>query len=89
MKIYNIYGDIMNKKFTVTILCVFFLFAIMIAGAMGSNQNVEPGDNDSAYYVESNNVISKLAKVCDSVCYYAVDIVLDGISAIFAKIIGQ
>ena len=79
----------MNKKFTLTILCIFFLFAIMIAGAMGSNQSVEPGDNDSAYYVESTNVISRIAKVCDTACYYIVDMVLDGLSSIFNKIIGQ
>ena len=89
IKIYNSYGDNMNKKFTVTILCIFFLFAIMIAGATGSNQNIEPGENDSAYYVESSNVVSKIAKICDTVCYYVVDIVLDGISSIFNKIIGQ
>ena len=73
----------MNKKFTLTILCIFFLFAIMIAGAMGSNQNVEPGDNDSAYYVESSNVVSRLAKVCDTACYYVVDMVLDSLASIF------
>lgn len=79
----------MNKKFTITILCIFFLFAIMIAGAVGSNQNIEPGENDSAYYVESNNVVSKIAKVIDTACYYIVDMVLDSISSIFNKIIGQ
>lgn len=79
----------MNKKFTLTILCIFFLFAIMIAGAMGSNQNIEPGENDSAYYVESTNIVSKIAKVCDSACYYVVDMVLDSIASIFNKIIGQ
>ena len=79
----------MNKKFTLTILCIFFLFAIMIAGAMGSNQNTEPGDNDSAYYVESSNVVSRIAKVCDTACFYVVDMVLDSLASIFNKIIGQ
>ena len=80
----------MNKRIAIIILCIIFCVSIMIAGAMGSSNSNDSGDSDSAYYVEaSNNIISRVAKIGDSCCYYVVDIVLDGISMVISLVIGE
>ncbi len=80
----------MNKKIAIIVICIIFCASIMIAGAMGQSSGSTDEDYDSAYYVDSkNNIISRLAKICDSCCYYAVDIVLDGISMLVSIVIGE
>ena len=88
---YNIFGDVMNKKMFYLIIVVLFMGMLIIGGSVNSDDDVlVDGDYDTSFYVEdSNNLFIKLAKILDNCCYFAVDIIISGINTVFDIILGR
>lgn len=71
----------MNKKLVGVVIGVLLLFVIVFGGSLMSSGE---GAYDYAYYIEANsNFFSKCGLLLNDCCYYAVDIVLSGISSLF------
>ena len=83
-------GEKMNNRLVYCIIVVLFLSILFIGGSVTSDEDVKvDNEYDTSFYVEdSGNVFIKLAKVLDRCCYFAVDIVVSGISSVFDIILG-
>lgn len=75
----------MNKKMIGVIIGVLILFVIIFGGNIMNGAE----DYETAYYIEANsNFICKCGLLLSDCCYYAVDIVISGISSLFGLFLG-
>lgn len=84
----------MLKKNGVFIGVIIFIIVIVISIALSNKtkddsiEDVSVSEYDASYYVEADgNIFIKLADICDDCCYYAVDMIFNGIERVFSSLL--
>lgn len=82
------------KKNGVVIGAIIFIIIIVISIALSdkakddSVEDVSTVEYDASYYVEADgNIFIKLADICDDCCYYAVDMIFNGVERVFSSLL--